>query len=772
MAVALVKLGAVASSLSPSFGQPTTAGNILVAWLTSNSGNATDPFGSSSPGWVKAVTGGSAFEWTSIWYKADCGASETAPVFTDSGSSAGNSLLGEFSGAAIVSPLDSSGSSSGGSTNQTATNAAPDAAAGDLIIFSAMWNGGNAGGTITNAMTDSGGNSVTPNATDNSGSAGSFYYDFVWGVAGTTGVSEDTATAMMSAFNNGSCAIVSFLAAGSGPAPSAVASFSGHAQTAPSWRMRYYNTPFGTVPRQVPWAGLSGYQYTQSLAVSVASLPVTQNHPGRGITASLAVTAAAGRGAARLVTAVSAVTGIAVRSAGRLLLSVAAVAGTVNAIRMRIAILLVTLAVIPSVQRIAGRIISGVISAIPAVTRTVSRIVPVVAAVIPVLSLQKVKLLALTAQAAAIAALTRQAGRQVPAQAAVSGVLTRSAARTIAGLAAILPGVTKMIPRALTAVLAAAGSLTRAKLSLLAAQAAVTGMLRLNTARGITAITGVAASVSRGISRILAAITACTPALSLIKVKLVVIAAITAATGTVSRNTGRITTAVTAFFPQVTRLTGKDITGTAAVTGSPLRQVTRSLIAQMAALASASASIGVQSLLLIAQAAVSSTLGRGAGRNLSAVSAIIPGATRGISRAIQGIAAVPGMVLRNITRTFSAVSAMAPAISFQKVRLLILDAIAAVIPGIQRRIGSNQAASTGVTSSLIRKMTRTVTGNAAVSASVTAGRAFFMTLAAVISVSASVIMRVITGSVVIIFRLGDPVFRWIAGAVKSNWRIP
>ena len=213
MAVALVRLGTVAATLSPSFGQSTTAGNLLVAWMTSNSGNATDPFGSSSSGWVKAVTGGSAFEWCSIWYKPDCGASETAPVFTDSGSSSGDSMLGEFSGAALTSVLDSSGATSGSSSTQTATNAAADTAAGDLIIFSAMWNGGNASGTITNTMHDGTGSTVTPNATSNSGAAVTFYYDFVWGIAGTAGATKDTATGTNSLFNNGGCAIVSFLAA-------------------------------------------------------------------------------------------------------------------------------------------------------------------------------------------------------------------------------------------------------------------------------------------------------------------------------------------------------------------------------------------------------------------------------------------------------------------------------------------------------------------------------------------------------------------------------
>lgn len=218
---ALVKLGAVASSLSPSFGQATTAADLLVAWLFTNDGAATDPFGTSSPGWAQATPGGGgAFEWVSVWYKPDCAAGETAPVFTDTGGGSGPlSMLGEFSGGALTSPLDSYGTSTGSSSVQTVANAASDAAGGDLIIYCAVWNGGNTGGAITNSMTDSGGHAVTVNATDNSGAGGgvTVFYDFCWGIAGATGASKDTATGTLSVFSGGGSVIASFLAAAVGP---------------------------------------------------------------------------------------------------------------------------------------------------------------------------------------------------------------------------------------------------------------------------------------------------------------------------------------------------------------------------------------------------------------------------------------------------------------------------------------------------------------------------------------------------------------------------
>jgi hypothetical protein len=221
MGYALVKLGAVSSSLSPSFGQPTTAGNLLVAWVFTNDSPATNPLSTTSPGWVQATPagGGGPYEWTTVFYKADCGASETAPTFADSGGGSGPlSLLGEFSGGATASVLDSSGTGSGSST-QTATNAAPDAAGGDLIIFASVWNGGNTGGTFTTTMADSSGASVTPAVTGNSGAGGgvTVFYGFSWGVAGAvTGAGEDTATGNLSVYSGGGSAIASFKAAGGG----------------------------------------------------------------------------------------------------------------------------------------------------------------------------------------------------------------------------------------------------------------------------------------------------------------------------------------------------------------------------------------------------------------------------------------------------------------------------------------------------------------------------------------------------------------------------
>lgn len=209
-------LGAVATggaSVSPAFGQATTAGNDLFAWITSNSGSATNPFSTSATGWTILPFGG-AFAWFAVGYRPNCGASETAPVFTTGGST-GNSIsqLGEFSGGQTASPLDQSGNGSG-TTIQTAQAAAGDAAAGDLIIGGAYWNAPGGVQTASNTLTDSAGNAVTVHASSGQpGGSGQVVYDFVWGVAGaTTGGAGDKLVATLSAFAGGGSGIASFKA--------------------------------------------------------------------------------------------------------------------------------------------------------------------------------------------------------------------------------------------------------------------------------------------------------------------------------------------------------------------------------------------------------------------------------------------------------------------------------------------------------------------------------------------------------------------------------
>jgi hypothetical protein len=212
MAIALVSAGTPALTAGPAFGQATASGNLLTGWLYSNNSSATFNDTLVGTGWTLAVSGGQAFNWASLWYKANCGASETAPTVT-TGGSVYYARLAEYSGAATTSPVDSSGGNGGtGGSTEAATNAASDAAAGSLILFCGGWNGGNTGGTISVTMADSSGSSVTPTTASATNGTG-FYLGAAYGVAGSTGASKDTATGTLSVFCNGAGCIASFKAA-------------------------------------------------------------------------------------------------------------------------------------------------------------------------------------------------------------------------------------------------------------------------------------------------------------------------------------------------------------------------------------------------------------------------------------------------------------------------------------------------------------------------------------------------------------------------------
>jgi hypothetical protein len=141
---ALATAAAATATVSPAFGQATTAGNLLIAWVARR--GATGWTVGAATGWTQAVMGGGTGD-NAIFYKANCGANETAPTFTSTGTSGTLwAMLAEFSGAATVSVLDQIGTAAG-SAAQTVTCAAPDTAGGALQVVSAS--GGGGGQTVT-----------------------------------------------------------------------------------------------------------------------------------------------------------------------------------------------------------------------------------------------------------------------------------------------------------------------------------------------------------------------------------------------------------------------------------------------------------------------------------------------------------------------------------------------------------------------------------------------------------------------------------------------
>jgi hypothetical protein len=145
MAIALVGAAgafsaAGAATISPAFGQGTTAGNLLVAWVGADNGSNT--ITTAQAGWVQAVNkafGAGSTSQAAIWYKPNCGNTETAPTFTCTAALRMQAQLGEFSGAATTSVVDRTATGSGTASPQVVTTAGVDAQMNELQATAYDW---------------------------------------------------------------------------------------------------------------------------------------------------------------------------------------------------------------------------------------------------------------------------------------------------------------------------------------------------------------------------------------------------------------------------------------------------------------------------------------------------------------------------------------------------------------------------------------------------------------------------------------------------------
>src|SRR4051812_28111550 len=109
MAIALVgsagavTVGGSVDTITLAFGQATTAGHLLVACV--EWANGSGPGMPVPSGWNFAVQNAGPV----IYYKENCGTSETNPTFTSSGGGIATGVLTEFSGVATSSSLDKTG---------------------------------------------------------------------------------------------------------------------------------------------------------------------------------------------------------------------------------------------------------------------------------------------------------------------------------------------------------------------------------------------------------------------------------------------------------------------------------------------------------------------------------------------------------------------------------------------------------------------------------------------------------------------------------------
>ncbi len=206
----LVAAGVSVTSLSPSFGKPTTAGSLLIAWTFSNSGSATFDTTCSNPQWTLIGTSGGAFGWRAMWYKNNCYAHEAAPVFS-SAATFPMSQLAEFANARGLDQYGTLASPS--QSNFTLTANASDTKSGDLIVACLIWGGANmTPATIGATGVDSGGNGLGAVIT-NAATTGQLPAAIFWGQASPpAGPGVDTINGTLNIFDAGGGVVASFFA--------------------------------------------------------------------------------------------------------------------------------------------------------------------------------------------------------------------------------------------------------------------------------------------------------------------------------------------------------------------------------------------------------------------------------------------------------------------------------------------------------------------------------------------------------------------------------
>ena len=207
----LLAAGTPVATLSPSFGKPTTAGSLLIAWTFSNSGSATFDTTCSDPEWTLIGTSGGAFSWRAMWYKNNCFAHEVAPVFTSTATFP-MSQLAEFANAR---GLDQHGTfPSPASSDFTLTASSQDTKSGDLVVACLIWAGANfTPATIGVTGADSSGAALDQGLISNAATTGQLPAAIFWGQASPpAGPGVDTINGTLNLFDAGGGIIASFFA--------------------------------------------------------------------------------------------------------------------------------------------------------------------------------------------------------------------------------------------------------------------------------------------------------------------------------------------------------------------------------------------------------------------------------------------------------------------------------------------------------------------------------------------------------------------------------
>jgi hypothetical protein len=222
MAALVGSAGAVAaanSSVTPAFGQATTAGNLLVAQVAHS---GTTAIACSDGTWTSA---GQAVQGTvaraALFYKQNCGAGETAPTFTG-GAVTIAVVLSEWSGVATATPLDQTGTATGTATPLTVTASGTDGGTGRLVIAAYGWR---TSAAVVASETDS--TNFAQLVADSASRANHLGSPYSVTVATGSAADADTETESVGTVSSVAAVIASFAPAGAAVPPPSPGNFGG-----------------------------------------------------------------------------------------------------------------------------------------------------------------------------------------------------------------------------------------------------------------------------------------------------------------------------------------------------------------------------------------------------------------------------------------------------------------------------------------------------------------------------------------------------------------
>ncbi len=197
MAIALVGsvgafLKAAANSIQPAFGQSTTAGNLLVAWVAQNA-DSVNAISTISGGWTQAVQKQASLSAVAVFYKPNCGAAETAPTFNAASANPMFGQLAEFSGPLKSGPVDQTATATATASPMVLTASAADQLSGELQLTASFWTTSNQ--PFSNITDIYGSNATAISAGNNNNTLDSRHANFGYAITTANNIADTCSAA-------------------------------------------------------------------------------------------------------------------------------------------------------------------------------------------------------------------------------------------------------------------------------------------------------------------------------------------------------------------------------------------------------------------------------------------------------------------------------------------------------------------------------------------------------------------------------------------------